>query len=79
MAATDSPGTPDSDEWTTDDIPVDGVLDGAKHLEHVLVLGWCDDGSLYAASSKADGAWALALCERFKQKLEAGDYYTTPA
>lgn len=34
------------------DIPAEKVLDSAKHLDHVLVLGW-DGDDFYCASSKS--------------------------
>ena len=50
-------------------IPTDRVLDGAKgHCsEGVVVIGWDDDGTLYFASSIADGGdvlWLLEMCKK---------------
>lgn len=43
-------------------IPVDRVLDGAKHCTEVLVLGWTEDGELWCSSSESEMAkiyWLL--------------------
>ena len=58
------------------DIPTDRVLEAAKgHCsEGVIVIGWDDDGSLYFASSMADGGevlWLLEMCK--KRLLEEGE------
>jgi hypothetical protein len=58
------------------DIPTDRVLEAAKShcSEGVIVIGWDDDGSLYFASSMADGGevlWLLEMCK--KRLLEAGE------
>lgn len=60
--------------WTNQAIPVQRVLDGAKLCTEVLVLGWTEDGTLYAASSEPDSAAVLWLIETFKHKMFAGDY-----
>lgn len=40
---------------TTDQpMPVDRVLDGARHCTDVLVLGWTADGTFYAASTTSN-------------------------
>jgi hypothetical protein len=54
---------------TTLDIPVEGVLNGALDagLEHVVVVGRNEDGSLYAASSigsSAETVWLLEAAKR---------------
>lgn len=58
--------------WTRLPIPVERVLDNAKHCTHVLVLGWDDKGEFYAAASQTDGN--LQLAAKFQHKLLAGDY-----
>jgi hypothetical protein len=61
--------------YTKLDIPVERVLDGAKHLERVLVLGWTNDGEFWAASSHGgDGTKTADLAQRFIHKFYAGDY-----
>ncbi len=55
-------------------VPVDKVLDGARDLEEVLVIGWDKDGDIGAGSSTGDVAELLHLIERFKFKLLAGDF-----
>ncbi|MFN3169282.1 MAG: hypothetical protein ACE37E_01160 [Hyphomicrobiales bacterium] len=56
---------------TSLDLPTDRVLDGAKGecTDGVVVMGWDDDGSLYFASSIADGGDVLWLMEKAKQAL----------
>ena len=59
---------------TTLDIPPTKILAtaaGAK-LESVVVVGWADDGSLYFASSTADGAEANWLLDAAKFELMKG-------
>lgn len=46
------------DVETTHSVPVERVLDGAKHLDIALVLGYEPDGAFYVASSIAD-PWGL--------------------
>lgn len=61
--------------FTKLDIPVERVLDGAKDLESVLVLGWTKSGQLYAASSMGgDGMRAIELAMRFQHKYLDGGY-----
>lgn len=55
-------------------IPVDQVLDAAKELEDVLVLGWLPDGTLYAACSSPDAQWAHFIAATFQHALLAGDF-----
>ena len=55
-------------------IPVERVLDGARDLQEVLVIGWDKDGELYGASSTGEVGELLELIERFKFKLLHGDY-----
>lgn len=50
-------------------IPVDRVLDNAKHLETVLVVGYTKDGEEYFASSQSGGPENLWLLERCKKRL----------
>ena len=58
------------------DLPTDRVLDEAKgHCsDGVVVMGYDDDGSLYFASSIADGGDVLWLMEKLRQRLlEVGE------
>lgn len=52
------------------------VLEEAKGLKHVLVLGYDQDGELYAASSPyfGDGGNLLWILECVKAKLLDGDF-----
>lgn len=60
---------------TTLPIEPDEVLEGAKgKLETVLLLGWDQNGELYAAASSGDLREALLLATKFVHKLHAGDY-----
>jgi hypothetical protein len=56
------------------DIPVETVLDGARDLESVVVLGWDRDGAFIAASSVADTNAMLRAAALFQHKLLNGDY-----
>jgi len=53
------------------DLPTDRVLEEAKgHCsDGVVVMGFDDDGSLYFASSIADGGDVLWLAEKMKKEL----------
>jgi hypothetical protein len=52
---------------TTLDIPADTVLAAATgKLVDVMVIGFCDDGSEYAASSTGDLGKILVLLEHAK-------------
>jgi hypothetical protein len=55
------------------DIDPAQVLDGARNLPCVVVLGYDKDGAEYFASSVADGADVLWLLERLKAQLLAAD------
>ena len=58
-------------------IPVDRVLDGARDMECVLVLGFDKEGNFTAATSLGgDGTKAVSLAQRFVHKYYAGDYDT---
>jgi hypothetical protein len=58
------------------DLPASRVLEKAidAELNVVLVLGFSEDGDLYAASSTGNEGMLLRLLEKFKHKLMAGDY-----
>lgn len=52
------------------DMSADLILEAAKgKLDGVLVIGFDNDGNLYAVSSYADGGTALWLLEQTKKKL----------
>lgn len=55
------------------DLPTDRVLDAAKNhcSEGVVIMGYDDDGTLYFASSIADGGSVLWLMEKLRQELLA--------
>ena len=56
---------------TTLDLDVERVLNAAidNKLAYVLVIGEREDGTLYFASSKSDGADALWWMEKAKRAL----------
>ena len=54
---------------TSLDIDPDMVLDEAKGLESVIVIGYTKDGEEYFSSSVADGGEVLWQLERSKLKL----------
>lgn len=51
------------------DIEPDKVLESAKGLETVFVVGWDKEGDLYAASSTSNLGELLILIERAKEAL----------
>ena len=55
------------------DIPVEKVLDNAKHLMEVVVIGWDGDGEMYIALSNAYTARANFLLDKAKQELLEGE------
>ena len=59
---------------TTLPVPVDRVLDAAKKLETVLVLGWDADGQFYAACSNGSMESATYMAQKFIYKVHSGDY-----
>lgn len=54
---------------TTLDIPVERVLDGAKHLQSVIVIGRDENGKLHFASNRADSQKVLWDLMRARQIL----------
>ena len=61
-------------QQTDQPIPVARVLDGARDLAEVLVLGVTPDGELYAASSLSETGTLLFFIESFKHALLSGKY-----
>jgi len=61
--------------YTTNDIEPNNVLNGAlDKLDKCLVLGHCDDGDFYCASSTSNVGELLRIVEIFKFKLIRGDF-----
>ena len=60
----------DFEGGTKGDIPVDVVLDAAKLLEMVVVMGYTVDGQEYFASSSGDLKENNWLADRFKDLLK---------
>ena len=59
----------DFDGGTRGDIPVESVLDAAKSLQMVCVMGITADGQEYFASSSGDYKENYWLAGRFKEIL----------
>lgn len=59
----------DFDGGTRGDIPVDVVLDAAKTLQMVCVMGITQEGQEYFASSSGDYKENYWLAARFKEML----------
>ena len=59
----------DFDGLTRLALPTEKVLDGARELKSVVVLGYDADGEEYFASSIPDGGDILWLIERLKKRL----------
>lgn len=53
----------------------DAILDGAKgELTEVLVIGICDNGEDWFASSSTDTSKILFMLEKLKFKILRGDF-----
>lgn len=57
------------DTVTLLDIPADRIIEGAKDLKDVVIVGWDADGEFYFASNLADGGDVLWLLEKAKKDL----------
>ena len=57
-------------DGTVGDIPVDGVLEGAKLLQMVCIMGYDKDGNEYFASSSGDIKEINWLIDCYKQFLQ---------
>ena len=53
------------------DIPAEKLLEAAKDakLKHVIIIGECEDGDEYFASSTPDGPLAVWMLERAKLEV----------
>ena len=62
---------------TKGEVPVSNVLDGAKDLDMVIVLGFKKDGTEYFASSSGNAAECAWLAGRYVKLLmeNADEYY----
>jgi hypothetical protein len=59
---------------TFGEVPVDKVLEGAKHLQTVIILGWDAQGNEYFASSSGNEKENAWLAGRYiKLLLEGAD------
>lgn len=56
-------------------IPVERVLEGAKDLEYVLVLGLDSEGNFISATSEGNLQRALWFATKFIHKCHNGDFY----
>ncbi len=61
-----------ADKLTTEDIPIEDVLEAAKtRVKGVaIVLGYDDDGALYFASSTSGGASVVDVIARANRYVE---------
>lgn len=58
------------------DIPVENVLEGARHLKMVIVMGYDEEGEEYFASSSGKNEECAWLAQRYvKLLLDGSDYY----
>lgn len=55
-------------------IPVERILDAAKHLEYVLIIGYEPDGKPYVACSEGDLAKATYAAQKFITEVHTGKY-----
>ncbi len=60
--------------YTRLDIPVEGVLEGAKEnvTANLIILGWTEDDDMYFASSSSTMGDILVLLEQAKRVLLEG-------
>ncbi len=59
---------------TYGEIPTADVLDGAKHLKSVLVIGYDENGDAYYASTHGDDELLVYMIEKFKHRILNGDF-----
>jgi hypothetical protein len=57
-------------DGTVGDIPIEGVLDGAKLLQMVVIMGYDKDGNEYFASSCGDLKELNWIADRYKHFLQ---------
>ena len=57
-------------EGTVGDVPIDSVLEGAKVLQMVCIMGYTADGNEYFASSCGDIKEINWLLDRYKNFLQ---------
>jgi hypothetical protein len=60
----------DFPDGTLGDVPIESVLEGAKLLNMVCIMGYTADGSEYFASSFGDIKEINWLLDRYKQFLQ---------
>jgi hypothetical protein len=60
----------DFPDGTLGDVPVDGVLEGAKLLQMVCIMGYTADGNEYFASSCGEMEKINWLLDRYKSFLQ---------
>lgn len=59
------PGT-----YNPEEVPADEVLDGARHLKRVLIIGETSEGELRFLSSTGDRRWSHQVTRIFLQTLQ---------
>ena len=59
----------ENNQITDGEVPVNQVLDNAKHLETVLVIGYEPNGELYLASSTGDAMALNYMVDVAKQEI----------
>ena len=57
-------------EGTVGDVPIDSVLEGAKLLQMVCIMGYTTEGNEYFASSCGDVKEINWLLDRYKSFLQ---------
>ena len=60
----------DFPEGTLGDVPIEGVLEGAKLLQMVCIMGYNADGDEYFASSSGEIKEINWLLDRYKHFLQ---------
>lgn len=60
------PGT-----YNPEEVPADEVLDGARHLKRVLIIGETSEGELRFLASTGDRRWSHQVTKIFMETLQA--------
>ena len=61
------------DRYTDQELPVQQVLESAKHLKRVLIIGETDIGEVVFASSTGDRRWSREAATSFVRQVLASE------
>ena len=57
--------------YNGEELPADQVLEGARHLKRVLIIGETDQGELRFLASTGDRRWSHPVAKVFMETLQA--------